>query len=97
MMAALLSVVRLRRINPRSMLRCLDCVFLIFSFVMFFSRLSSVDSRRLQFAFNSCTRYVFNLRRFDHRSTHRDELLGMPLFTFFFQIDPDKVPDSSFC
>jgi chemotaxis signal transduction protein len=42
-----------------------------------------VDNRRLQVVFNSCTRYVFNLRRFDHLSTHRDELLGMPLFTFY--------------
>jgi hypothetical protein len=35
-----------------------------------FSCLSSVDSRRLQVAFNSCTRYVFNLLRFEHLSTH---------------------------
>jgi hypothetical protein len=27
-----------------------------------FSHLSFIDSRRLQVAFNSCTRYVFNLR-----------------------------------
>jgi hypothetical protein len=50
-----------------------------------FSRHSSVDNRRLQVVFNSWTRYVFNLRRFDHLSTraHRDELLGMPLCTFY--------------
>jgi hypothetical protein len=48
-----------------------------------FSHLSSVDSRRLQVAFNSCTRYVFNLRRYDHLSTHRNELLGVPLFDYY--------------
>jgi hypothetical protein len=46
------------------------CFFRISSIVMlFFSHLSSVDSRRLQVYFNSCTRYVFNLRRYDHLST----------------------------
>jgi hypothetical protein len=29
-------------------------------------------------AFNSCTRYMFDLRRFDHRSLHRNALLDMP-------------------
>jgi hypothetical protein len=51
-------------------------------FDIVFSRLSSVNSRRLQGAFNSCTRYGFNHRRFDHLSTHRDELLGMSLHFF---------------
>jgi hypothetical protein len=37
-----------------------------------FSHLSSVDSRRLQVAFKSCTRYVFNLCRYDHLSTRRN-------------------------
>jgi hypothetical protein len=48
-----------------------------------FSHLSSVDSRRLQVAFNSCTRYVINFRHFNHLSTHKDELLRMPDFTFY--------------
>jgi hypothetical protein len=34
-------------------------------------------------AFNSCTRYVFNLRRYDHLSTHRNELFGVPLFDYY--------------
>jgi hypothetical protein len=45
-----------------------------------FSHMSSVDSRRLQVAFNSSTRYVYNLRRYDHLSTRRNELLGVPFF-----------------
>jgi hypothetical protein len=48
-----------------------------------FSSLSYLDGRRLQVAFNSCTRYVFGIRRFDHLSVHRDVLLGMPLFVYF--------------
>jgi hypothetical protein len=51
-----------------------------------FAGLSCLDSRRLQVAFNSCTRYVFGIRRFDHLSVHRDVLLGMPLFFFFFLV-----------
>jgi hypothetical protein len=37
----------------------------------------------LHVAFNSCTRYVFGIRRFDHLSVHRDVLLGMLLFVYF--------------
>jgi hypothetical protein len=48
-----------------------------------FSHLSSVYSRRLQVAFNICTRYVFNLRRYDHLSTRRNDLLGVPLFDYY--------------
>jgi hypothetical protein len=47
------------------------------------SSLSCLDGRCLQEAFNSCTRYVFGIRRFDHLSVHRDVLLGMPLFVYF--------------
>jgi hypothetical protein len=48
-----------------------------------FSHLSSVDSRRLQVAFKSCSRYVFNSCRYDHLSTRRNELLGVPLFDYY--------------
>jgi Zn-dependent protease with chaperone function len=49
-----------------------------------FSHLSSVDSRRLQVAFNNCTTYVFNLRRYDHLSTRRMCLfLIIIIFVFF--------------
>jgi hypothetical protein len=54
-----------------------------FYYDIFFSHLSSVDSRRLQVAFNSCTRCVFNLRRYDHLSTRRNDLLGLPLFDYY--------------
>jgi hypothetical protein len=33
--------------------------------------------------FNSCTRYVFNLHRYDHLSTRRNELLGVPFFDYY--------------
>jgi hypothetical protein len=65
----------------------MPCFFRISSTVMlFFSHLSSVDSRHLQVAFNwinRCTRYVFNLCRYDHLSTSRNELLGVPLFDYY--------------
>jgi hypothetical protein len=48
-----------------------------------FSHLSSVDSIRLQVAFNTWTRYVSNLRYYDHLSTRRYELLGVPLFDYY--------------
>jgi hypothetical protein len=47
------------------------------------SHLSSVDSRRLQVAFNSCTRYVFNLRRYGHLSTRRVSLF---LIIIYFRV-----------
>jgi hypothetical protein len=48
-----------------------------------FAGWSCLDSRRMQVTFNSCTRYVFGIRRFDHLSVHRDVLFGMPLFVYF--------------
>jgi hypothetical protein len=32
---------------------------------------------------SSCTRYVFDLRRYDHLSSRRNQLLGVPLFDFY--------------
>jgi hypothetical protein len=43
-----------------------------------------MDLDRLEVAFNSCTRYVFGLRRFDCLSTTRNFLLKM-LFNLFFE------------
>jgi hypothetical protein len=37
---------------------------------------------RLNFYAFECTRYVINLRRYDHLSVHMNVLLGMPLFVF---------------
>jgi hypothetical protein len=50
-----------------------------------FSYLSSVDSRRLPVAFNSCTRYVFNLVRYDQGRTSSLNFSGI-----FFQGAPKK-------
>jgi hypothetical protein len=48
------------------------------------SHLSSIDSKILQVGFNSCTRYVFDIRRYDHLSTRRNELfLILMIFVFF--------------
>jgi hypothetical protein len=45
---------------------CNALLFLYFFYCdIVFPHLSFVDIRRLQVAFNSCTRYVFNLRRYD--------------------------------
>jgi hypothetical protein len=51
-----------------------------------FSLLSSVGSRCLQVAFNNCTRYVVNLCRYDHLSTRRNELFGVPPFDYYFRV-----------
>jgi hypothetical protein len=48
-----------------------------------YTDLRSVDSRRLEVAFNSCTRYVYSLRRFDHLGPFRNMLLGLPLSKYF--------------
>jgi Reverse transcriptase (RNA-dependent DNA polymerase) len=48
-----------------------------------YSRLGVADFRRLEVAFNSCTRYVFGLRRFDHLSVNRNAVLGIPLGLYF--------------
>jgi hypothetical protein len=50
---------------------------------VFCTNLRVCDARKLEVAFNSCTRYVFNLRRFDHLGPHRNTLLGIPFKSFF--------------
>jgi hypothetical protein len=48
-----------------------------------FSGIRRMDLDRLEVAFNSCTRYVFGLRRFDCLSTTRNFLLKMPFNLYF--------------
>jgi hypothetical protein len=50
---------------------------------VFCNNLRVHDARKLSVALNSCTRYVYNLRRFDHLGESRDVLLDMPLHIFF--------------
>lgn len=67
---------------------------------IFCTNLRERDSRRLEVAFNSCIRYVFNLRRFDHITPYKDVLLGMPfesflklrLLKFFFKLKQTGCP-----
>jgi hypothetical protein len=81
---ATLHILRLLKfLNPKRVrLKLCNALLLPYFFYcdVVFSHLSSVDSRRLQLTFNICTRYVFNLRRYDHLSTRRNEFLRVPLF-----------------
>lgn len=48
-----------------------------------FYKLSEGNLYKLQMCLNACTRYVYNLKKFDHLSIHRNQLLGCDLKTFF--------------
>jgi hypothetical protein len=89
---ATLHILRLLKFLTPKRVRLKLCKALLLPYFFYcdivFSHLSSVDSRRLQLAFNSCTRFVFNLRRYDHLSTRRNELLVclfliIMIFVFF--------------
>jgi hypothetical protein len=45
--------------------------------VVYFPSLTGAEFRRLELAFNACTRYVYGHRRFDHISEFSRETLGV--------------------
>jgi hypothetical protein len=67
---------------------------------VFYTNLRERDACRLRVVFNSCIRYIFNIRRFDHISFHREVLLGLPfksllslsLQTFFYELIKTGCP-----
>jgi hypothetical protein len=63
------------------LVRALIMPIVLHTDVVFFLCLISTALNRLQLAFNSCVRYVFGLRRFDHISEFESAILGCPLFT----------------
>ena len=71
---------------------------------VFCTNLRERDARRLEVAFNSCIRYVYNLRRYDHISSYRDVLLKLPfksflqlrLHLFFFKLIKSGSPSYLF-
>jgi Reverse transcriptase (RNA-dependent DNA polymerase) len=97
----------LKYLTPRH-IRLKLCKSLILPFFYygaeFCTNLREQDARRLEIAFNSCIRYVFNIRRFDHISGYRDSLLGLPfksflllrLNTFFFKLIKSGCPSYLF-
>jgi hypothetical protein len=56
-------------------------IFLYFD-VVYFSSLTGTEFRRLELAFNACTRYVYGLRRFDHIFEFSGEILGCTMLEY---------------
>jgi hypothetical protein len=50
--------------------------------VVYFPSLTGLEFRRLELAFNACTRYVFGFRRFDHIGEFSRGILGYTLFEY---------------
>jgi hypothetical protein len=50
--------------------------------VVYFPTLTGTDFRRLELAFNACTRYVFDLRGIDHISEFSRVIWGCRLFEY---------------
>lgn len=48
-----------------------------------FSHLSVETERHLKVCFNSCIRFIYNLRRYDHVSQYQSSILGIPLQKYF--------------
>jgi hypothetical protein len=68
-------------IDFRDMLvRLLIIPIFLYRDVVYFPSLTGLQFRRLELAFNACTRYVFGLRRFDHISDFSIGILGYTLF-----------------
>ena len=52
-----------------------------------FSKMNVDTERRLQVCFNSCIRFIYNLRRFDHVSQFQRSIFGLSLSMFYqFQL-----------
>ena len=48
-----------------------------------FCVIDAASRHRIQVAFNSCVRYVFNLWYYDHVSHYESQILGVPLMVYF--------------
>jgi hypothetical protein len=84
--ATLHRLLLLKFLTPKRVILKLCKAFLLSYFFycdVIFSHLSSIHIRRLPMAFNSCTKYVFNLCHYENLSTSRNELLVLPLFDHY--------------
>jgi hypothetical protein len=54
----------------------------LYSGVVYFPSLNGAEIRRLELAFNACTRYVYGFWRFDYISEFSTEILGCKLFKY---------------
>ena len=52
---------------------------------LLFSMASKEALERLNKSYNACIRFIFNLKKYDHISTYRSLLFGMPLEQYFEQ------------
>ncbi|XP_055714721.1 uncharacterized protein LOC129808835, partial [Phlebotomus papatasi] len=72
---------RYQTFTPREtrllLVRALIVPFFTYGCELFF-RAHAEDHNRLRLAFNSCLRYVFGLRKYDHVSAYSDSILGLP-------------------
>jgi hypothetical protein len=64
------------------LVRSLIIPIFLYTDVVYFPSLTGLEFRRLELAFNACTRYVFGLRRFDHISEFSRGILGYTLFEY---------------
>jgi hypothetical protein len=62
------------------LVRSLIIPIFLYTDVVYFPSLTGLEFRKLELAFNACTRYVFGLRRFDHISEFSRGILGYTLF-----------------
>lgn len=49
-----------------------------------FNKCDSISRRLLETTFNNCTRYVHDIRKFDHISEYRNSILGCDLFQLYY-------------
>jgi hypothetical protein len=66
--------------------RSLIVPIFLYTEVVYCPSLTGAKFRRLELAFNACTRYVYGLRRFDHISELLFEYLELRLASFIHKI-----------